>query len=141
MRDKQFAAEMGETLETESKGEQMVLVEPPRLPLEPYKPNRGAIIALTILFALVAGLGVTQLADSLDKSIHNASTLLSVQGSEPLVEIPYIYTNAERAKVAKLKKLTLAGVLPLLFCIALLLHFTVLPLDVLWYSVASRIGL
>jgi len=141
MRDKQFAAEMGETLETESKGEQMVLVEPPRLPIQPYKPNRGAIIALTLLFALVAGIGITQLADSLDKSIHNAATLFSVQGIEPLAEIPYIYTNSELAKLAKLKKLALVGVVPLIFCIALLLHFTVLPLDVLWYSVAGRIGL
>lgn len=141
MRDKQFAAEMGETLETESKGEQMVLVEPPRLPLKPYKPNRGAIILLTILFALVAGIGITQLADSLDRSIHDAPALLSVVGSEPLVEIPYIYTNAELAKVAKLKKLTLAGVVPLIFCIVLVLHFTILPLDVLWYSLANRIGL
>jgi len=141
MRDKQFAAEMGESLETESKGEQMVLVEPPRLPIKPYKPNRGAIIMLTILFALVAGIGITQLADSLDKSINDAAALVSVQGSEPLAEIPYIYTDAELAKVAKLKKLTLAGAVPLLFCIALLLHFTVLPLDVLWYSLANRIGL
>lgn len=141
MRDKQFAAEMGETLETESKGEQMVLIEPPRLPLKPYKPNRGAIILLTVLFGLVAGIGISQLADSLDKSIHDAPALFSVQGSEPLVQIPYIYTNAELEKVAKLKKLTLAGVAPVIFCIGLVLHFTVLPLDVLWYSVASRIGL
>lgn len=141
MRDKQFAAEMGETLETESKGEQMFLVEPPRLPIKPYKPNRGAIIVLTMLFALVAGIGITQLVDSLDKSIHTAAALVGVQGSEPLAEIPYIYTNAEIAKAAKLRKLTLAAVVPLIFCIALVLHFTVFPLDVLWYSLASRIGL
>jgi uncharacterized protein involved in exopolysaccharide biosynthesis len=141
MRDKQFSAEMGETLESESKGEQMILVEPPRLPIKPDKPNRGAIYLLTVLFALVAGIAITQLADSLDKSIHNGATILSLQGSEPLVEIPYIYTAAELEKVARLKKLTLAGVAPLIFCVALVLHFTVLPLDALWYSFASRIGL
>jgi hypothetical protein len=89
----------------------------------------------------VAGIAVTQLADSLDKSINDGATILSLQGSEPLVEIPYIYTAAELEKVARLKKLTLAGVAPLIFCVALVLHFTVLPLDALWYSFASRIGL
>lgn len=141
MRDKQFSAEMGETLESESKGEQMVLVEPPRLPIKPDKPNRGAIYLLTVLFALVAGVAVTQLADSLDKSIYNGATILSLQGNEPLVEIPYIYTTAELEKIAKLKKFTLVGAVPLIFCIVLVLHFTVLPLDSLWYSFASRIGL
>jgi len=141
MRDKQFAAEMGESLETESKGEAMVLVEPPRVPLKPVKPNRGAIITLTLLFALVSGIGITQLADGMDTSLRNAASVISVQQAPPLAEIPYIYTQAELVHAAKIRKLALASIVPVICCVVLILHFTVLPMDVLWFSLVSRIGL
>ncbi len=141
MRDKQFAAEMGESLETESKGEAMVLVEPPRVPLEPIKPNRGAIVVLTLLFALVSGIGVTQLADGMDTSLRNSASVISIQSVPPLAEIPYIYTQLELAHAAKIRKLALASVVPVICSAVLILHFTVFPLDVLWFSLASRIGL
>jgi len=141
MRDKQFAAEMGETLETESKGEQMILLEPPRVPLVPFKPNRGAIITLAILFALVAGVGATQLVDSMDKSIRSSAAVISIQGVPPLVEVPYIVNPVEIAHAARLKKLALVSVAPALIFMVLVLHFTFLPLDVLWYSIANRLGL
>jgi len=141
MRDKQFAAEMGETLETESKGEEMILLEPARVPLKPFKPNRGAIVTLTMLFALVAAIGITQLVDSMDKSIRSSAAVLSIQGVPPLVEVPYIYSEVEMERVAKLKKMAIAGAAPALLLIVIIVHFTILPLDVLWYSVANRIGL
>lgn len=141
MRDKQFAAEMGESLETENKGEVMTLVEPPRVPLKPIKPNRGAIITLTFLFALVAGVGITQLADSMDTSLRNAASVVSVQSAPPLAEIPYIFTLDEIAHAAKVRKLALASIVPAICVIVLILHFTVLRLDVLFFALASRLGL
>ena len=140
MRDKQFATEMGETLEEENKGESMLLIEPPRVPLKPYKPNRGAIIVLAFLFAIVAGIGVTQLADALDKSIREAGAIISVQGVPPIVEVPYIYTEEELAHTAKMRRMALGSSPVLLIAVVLVVHFTVMPLDVLWYSLASRIG-
>lgn len=141
MRDKQFAAEMGETLETESKGEEMILLEPPRLPLLPFKPNRGAIITLAFLFAMVAGIGITQLVDSIDKSIRNSAAILAIQGVPPLVEVPYIFSQQELMQAAKVRKFALASAAPAILILVLIMHFTVLPLDVLWYALASRIGL
>jgi hypothetical protein len=141
MRDKQFAAEMGETLESESKGEEMILIEPPRVPLKPYKPNRGAIITLALLFALVAGVGVTQLADSMDKSIRSSAAIVAMQGVPPLVEVPYIFNDLDIAHTARVRRIALASVAPVLLICVIVLHFTVLPLDVLWYAIANRIGL
>jgi uncharacterized protein involved in exopolysaccharide biosynthesis len=86
MRDKQFAAQMGETIETSAKGEEMILIEPPRVPLLPFKPDRTAIFALSFLFALVAGLAITQLFDGLDNSIRGSAGIASVQGVPPIAE-------------------------------------------------------
>jgi succinoglycan biosynthesis transport protein ExoP len=140
MRDKQFAAEMGETLETQSKGEEMILIEPPRLPLKPFEPNRGAIITLAFLFALVAGVSVTQLADAMDKSIRSAAAIVTLQGVPPLVEVPYIFSDLELAHAAKRKRMTLASIGPVLLASIVIMHFTVFPLDVLWYALANRLG-
>ncbi|MCP4276987.1 MAG: hypothetical protein GY779_11625 [Gammaproteobacteria bacterium] len=140
LRDKQFAAEMGETLEVQSKGEEMTLLEPARLPLKPYKPNRTAIIMLAFLFALVAGVGVTQLADGLDKSIYGSSGIVAIQGVAPLVEIPYIYSEDDIGQTLKMRKMMLASLPILLLLTIVIVHFVLQPLDVLFYAVAARLG-
>jgi succinoglycan biosynthesis transport protein ExoP len=140
LRDKQFAAVMGETLETASKGEAMLLLEPARVPLKPFKPNRGAIISLVLLFALVAGVGAAQLADALDHSIRDSAGIMSVQGVPPLIEIPYIFNEEELAGVLKRRKAAIASIPVGLIVAILIVHFVLQPLDVLFYALAARLG-
>ena len=140
MRDKQFAAQMGETIETSAKGEEMILIEPPRVPLKPYKPDRTAILALAFLFAVVAGLAITQLADSLDHSIRGPAGIVNVQGVPPLVEIPYIETIAETQHARWLRKMALAATPTVLVLGVIVVHFAVTPLDVLWFSILQNFG-
>jgi succinoglycan biosynthesis transport protein ExoP len=140
MRDKQFAAVMGETLEAASKGEEMILLEPARVPLKPFKPNRGAIIALTVLFSLVAGVGATQLADALDHSIRDSAGIMSVQGLPPLVEIPYIFNEMELARSGRIKKVARASIPVGLLVVITIVHFVLQPLDVLFYALIARLG-
>jgi succinoglycan biosynthesis transport protein ExoP len=140
LRDKQFAAVMGETLETSSKGEEMILLEPARVPLKPFKPNRSAIIALAVLFSLVAGVGVTQLADALDHSIRDSAGILSVQGVAPLIEIPYIFNEIELASSDRIRKVAIASIPVGLLVVITTVHFVLQPLDVLFYAIAARLG-
>ena len=51
MRDRQFGAEMGEALETQSKGERFALVEPANFPLEPSSPNRPLLLLVLLFMA------------------------------------------------------------------------------------------
>ncbi|MEE4185764.1 MAG: hypothetical protein V2J12_08355 [Gammaproteobacteria bacterium] len=141
MRDKQFAAEMGETLETQSKGESLVLIEPPRVPLQPFKPDRLAIMALTFLFALVCGLASTQFADAFDSSIRGAAAVESVQGEPPLIEIPYIYNQAEVQRARRLRQVGIAAAPVMAIVVAVVVHFTVVRLDVLFFAALQRIGM
>jgi hypothetical protein len=84
--------------------------------------------------------GVTQLADALDKSIREAAAVISVQGVPPIVEVPYIFTDGELAQTARMRRLAIASAPAVLIVGVLIVHFSVMPLDVLWYSLASRIG-
>ena len=87
-RDRLFAAQMGQAMETQSKGERFTLVEPPDLPLMPSSPNRPVLLALLIILVLATGFGWPQVAESMDGSINSARAVERVQGSPPLAEIP-----------------------------------------------------
>jgi len=141
MRDKQFSAELGETLETQSKGEEMIVIDPPRVPFQPYKPDRGAILALSFLFALICGIGITQLLDALDGSIRGAGSIRSVQGEAPLVEIPYIYSPLEIERAKRFKRIGFAAAPAVAVVLAVIIHFTLIPLDVLFFAALQRLGL
>lgn len=141
MRDRQFGAEMGEALESQSKGERFVLVEPPDLPLEPSSPNRPALLLLLLILAPAAGVGAIQLKESLDHAVWAARDLENVQGAPPIAEIPLILTAEDQARQRRLRLVALAGVPATLAVLALLVHFVYRPLDVLWYTVARQLGL
>jgi uncharacterized protein involved in exopolysaccharide biosynthesis len=141
MRDKQFTAEIGETLETNAKGEQLILIEPARVPFQPFEPDRGAILTLAFLFALVCGMGATQFAAALDHSIRTTAAITNVQGVPPLVEIPYIFNEAEVAHARKLRQIGLAATPAVAIVLAIIIHFVVVPLDVLWFTALQRLGL
>ncbi len=142
LRDKQFGAQMGQNLELQSKGERFSLVEPAAVPLEPFAPDRLAIIVLSILLGLIFGVAVTQVADALDDAIYNADAIIGIQGTPPIIEVPIIIANGggEGARLISLKMIVL-GAIPVVFIVLLLLvHLLIKPLDVIFFSVSRAIG-
>jgi len=140
-RERLVTAKMGQSLETQSKGERFALVEPPDLPLLPSSPNRPVLLALLIVLVLAVGLGWPQVAESMDQAIHSARAVERVQGAPPIAEIPLIETAQDRKK----ERNTRVGVLliaPIIAGIILaLIHFLWIPLDVLWYVGLRRLGM
>ncbi len=141
MRDRQFAAEMGEALETQSKGERFVLVEPANLPLEPVSPNRPALLILLIFLSPAAGAGYVILRRMMDNSIWGAKMLDSVQGTPAIAEIPIILTQAEKRHTRRVRIFTLAGAPVALAMLAVTIHYAMRPLDVLWFIVLRKLGI
>jgi uncharacterized protein involved in exopolysaccharide biosynthesis len=141
IRDRQFGAEMGQALETQSKGERFVLVEPPDLPLEPSSPNRPALLLLLLVLSPAAGFGVARLRESMDHSIWDAGDLEAVQGTPAIAEIPLILTRQDQAKRSRARIAAIAGVPAAMLVLAMIVHFAVRPLDVIWYVVLRKIGI
>jgi uncharacterized protein involved in exopolysaccharide biosynthesis len=141
IRDRQFGAEMGQALETQSKGERFVLVEPPDLPLEPSSPNRPALLLLLLVLSPAAGFGMVKLRDSMDHSIWDAGDLEAVQGTPAIAEIPLIMTRRDQAKRRRARTAAIAGVPAAVLILAIIVHFAVRPLDVIWYVVLRKIGI
>jgi succinoglycan biosynthesis transport protein ExoP len=141
MRARQFGAEMGEALETQSKGERFVLVEPPNLPLEPSSPNRPVLIILLLILAPAIGLAMVPLKESIDQSIWGSKMLDSIQGGPPIAEIPVIATRADAVKATRVRIAAMVGAPITILIAALVVHFALRPLDVLWYVVLRKLGI
>ncbi len=141
MKEKLFGAEMGENLETASKGERFTLVEPPDLPLEPSSPNRAALLLLLILLAPACGVGIVLIRDTLDKAIWGPKAVLSVQGALPIAEIPFIENPDDVAHRQRLQRMLLIGIPSAIVVAMLIIHFAVARLDVLWYQATRQLGL
>lgn len=136
-----FAAQMGQAMETQSKGERFTLVEPPDLPLLPASPNRPVLLALLIILVLATGFGFPQVAESMDGSINSARAVERVQGSPPLAEIPLIQTATDKSHMRNVRLSALVVAPVVLAIAAVLVHFFWINLDVLWYVALRRLGM
>ncbi len=141
MSDRQFGAEMGESLESQSKGERFVLVEPANMPLEPSSPNRPVLFFVVIVLALAVGVGLVPLVESMDSSIWGSKMLIDIQGGPPIAEIPLIMTGAELAHSRRIRIAAWISVPVTIAFAAVMIHFLLRPLDVLWYLVLRNLGI
>ena len=141
MRDRQFAAEMGESLETQSKGERFVLVEPANMPLEPASPNRSALLLLLTIMSPAIGIGWVVMRRMMDKSIWGGKMLSSVQGVPAIAEIPIIQTANEKRRVRIFRMVSLVGIPVAVTAAVATIHFVIRPLDVLWFVMLRQLGI
>lgn len=134
-------AQLGEALETERKGERFSLIEPPRLPEQPAKPNRLAIAFLGLVLAFGGGVGNLALREALDRSVHNTRDLELIIQAPPLVVIPYIETAADVQRRVRRRLYSVLGAILAVVLATAAVHQFVMPLDVLWFKLLDRAGL
>jgi polysaccharide biosynthesis transport protein len=141
LKAKYLEAKLSQNLEVEQKAEKFTLLEPPRVPEKPEKPNRIKIIFLGFLFSIAGGLGAGLLAEIMDNSIRNHNVLTQLTGSEPLVVIPYI-ENQEDLNRSRKNKINFALLgLFLVVGAALATHFFYMPLDVVVNKISDRLSM
>lgn len=136
---KLLTAQMGETLETERKGERFTLIEPPNAPTQPIKPNRRLILILGLLLSVGAGVGAVVLAEMFDSAVHGPKQLIGILGFAPLATIPYIDTPGERHRRWQRRiGVAVAGV-GVLAGLIVSVHLYVSPIDVLWARLERKV--
>ncbi len=85
-----MTAEVGQEMEKERKGEKFTLIDPAVLPEEPISPNRPAIIFLSLVLALGAGVGSAAVAESMNAAVRGAKGVVAILHTAPLAVIPYL---------------------------------------------------
>jgi polysaccharide chain length determinant protein (PEP-CTERM system associated) len=137
---KQLEAELSKSLERERKGERFSLIEPPLVPESPDKPNRIAILLLGFMVSLVGGVGNVVLFESMDDTVHGIKGITDITKVPPLAEIPYIKNSQEITRQVVNKRLILAAAGVVSIVCVVLVHFLIMPLDVLMYMLLRVVG-
>jgi polysaccharide chain length determinant protein (PEP-CTERM system associated) len=128
-------------MEKEQKGERFTLIDPPRLPEKPFKPNRLAIVLIGLVLGIGAGVGLTALREFSDDAVRSAELLEAATGVAVLAGIPAIVTAEDLSRTRRRQSLWAgAAVLVVVLAVAAV-HFLVMDLDVLWARLARRLAL
>ncbi|MHB8622308.1 MAG: GumC family protein [Sulfuricaulis sp.] len=133
IQEKQMAADVGQQLEKDRKGERFSLIDPPHLPEQPVKPNRPAIIILGLVLSMFGGFGSVAAAESIDTTVRGAHGVMAAVEAAPLSVIPYLHNNEDYRRSEKIKKRMMIGITGGIVVVILFIHFFVIPLDVLWF--------
>ncbi len=133
IKSRQMEAEIGQELEKESKGESFVLIDPAQFPEKPVKPNRIAIMFLSLIFSIAAGLGVAILKEAMDGSVRGVSGVSKILTATPLAVIPIIYNTYDLRRKQHVSRIVVSAIAGSIVTVLLLIHFFWTPLDVLWF--------
>jgi uncharacterized protein involved in exopolysaccharide biosynthesis len=133
------AAQLGEKLEKDQQSEKLEVIEQPTIPQEPIKPNRAKVAGLALVLALMAGAGLTFVAELMDKGIRRSSDILAVVDSQLIVSIPYIVTAAEGRRRRRRIAFLILGSVTVLIGMLIAAYFFLPPLDLILAK--ARVGL
>ncbi len=140
VRSKQQEAKTAQDIEADRKGERFTLIDPPLPPEEPVSPNRPLIFAAGFILSLGLTFGALWLLESMDTTIRGRRDLFNLVGVPPLALVPHIGTLGE-ARASRRRAWLAAGTSFATVCVAVvLIHLFYMPLDVLWFALARRLG-
>lgn len=135
---KQDTSKIAQNIELQNKGERFVLIESPVLPKKTIKPNRWLIIAAGFFGAIAAAIGSVILFEMFDNRVRGVDAIASVLKIQPMAIIPYITNSAELKRKKYIAVITLLSILFLLITILLIVHFFIMPLDIVMTKISAR---
>jgi polysaccharide biosynthesis transport protein len=146
LRGKLAQARLAESLESNQKGTQFLVLDPASYPTRPTKPNRLMILLLGLAGSLGFGLAAAVGVDFMDQKIWTQTELERLMGMPVLVEIPEIASarrlRHEEAKKHRRRVLAAAGVLIVLGLLAAVLLTPAIhqPLGAEAQRIVNRVG-
>ena len=140
LREKKMAADMSAQLETQGKGQRLLVNIPPNLPTKTH-PSRLALIVGGAFLSVLAGAGAVVAVEGTNQSIQGAHQLAQLVGAPPLVSIPHITTMEEIVKAEARRPYVIAGIALLVVLGLIIFPYTVMPYDVLWSELSQKLHL
>ena len=141
LRAKQLEADVAQNLESESKADSFTLIEPPREPVTPVKPNRPMLAIFGLMLSGGVGMGLALLLEMLDPSVRGINNISRIVGAEPLAVIPAMLTTDDIEKKYAARKKIIFSLIGMSMLLLVVVHFFVIKLDLLWFKVLAAINM
>jgi polysaccharide chain length determinant protein (PEP-CTERM system associated) len=125
-------SKMARGLEREQKGDRFILLDPPRVPKVPFKPNRPAIVLISLVVGLGAGVGWAALREFTDDAVHGADRLEEETKLPVLVGIPVIVTAEDIVQNSRRRWAWAAGAAGVAVAAVAVFHFVFMDLTDVW---------
>ncbi|HAX91144.1 MAG TPA: hypothetical protein DCY07_02915 [Rhodospirillaceae bacterium] len=140
LKAKKMAADMGEQLERDRKGQRMSMINPPELPLS-TTPRRIMLLAAGFVLAFAGGLATVIGLQLLSQSVRGPLHVQAMLGTAPLTAIPYIRTKAESYRFDRNKRYLIGLAAMIAVLIAAALSLSLMPFGVIWSALTGGFGL
>jgi polysaccharide chain length determinant protein (PEP-CTERM system associated) len=138
---KHMEAKVAYGLEKGQKGERFTLIDPPRLPEKPFKPNRLAIMLIGVVLGIGAGVGWAAFREFTDQSVRSCDRLTLSTGFPVLGQVPNILTRKDRRRVVIRRFATVTTTMLVVAVSIAAFHLLVMDLDVLWARLGRKLML
>ena len=138
---KLMEARVSQGLETEQKGERFTLIDPPRLPEKPFKPNRLAILLIGVVLGIGAGIGFAALREFSDTSVRSMDQLSNATSFPVLASIPLIVTARDIARRRVKKVVWVVGIFLVVVGGVAVFHYQIMDLNVFWAKVMRKLAI
>ena len=137
---KHMEARVAQGLEKEQKGERFTLIDPARLPENPDKPNRLAIMLIGIVLGIGAGVGWASLREFTDQSIRDSESLVLATSFPVLTSIPDIITEEDLQRKKRKRVIMIVALMLSVITGLIVFHFLVMDLNVFWAKLMRKLS-
>lgn len=114
---KKNQSEMATDLEKTQQGEHFKMLDPPNLPVKPYKPNRLQLCGLGIIAGIFLGGLAAVGSEMMGGKVHTERDIKKIVPFEIFAEIPILETVSEQAAARRGNMLAGAAAVVIFFCI------------------------
>ncbi len=137
--NKLMEARISQGMEESQRGERFTIIDPAQLPEKPFKPNRIAIILISFVLAMGAGVGLAAVQESMDTSVKSPDQLAGLSGLPVFSTISKIETQEEKSARKRKTIIWIGAGVGVLVLAIVLIHLFYMPLDIAWIKVQRRL--
>jgi uncharacterized protein involved in exopolysaccharide biosynthesis len=125
-------------MEETQRGERFTIIDPAQLPERPHKPNRPAILVITLVLSLGAGIGLAAVREVADGSLKLADELNRFTGIPVLSVVP-VMRSPEEKRAGRIRWIAAAFACIAVIAVGMMIMDRyVMPLEVFWAKVQRK---